>query len=107
MLVARVHKEVPCESLTSVRRTGRGSRSQCRTQGHSSPGGQAGGEVRGGAQAGMLSLLCEQSSGALSAFPREQTVTSDSDQASPVCHLQEALLTPFTDEETEAQGHTP
>lgn len=55
----------------------------------------------------MLSLLCEQSSGALSAFPREQTVTSDSDQASPVCHLQEALLTPFTDEETEAQGHTP
>lgn len=61
------------------------------------------GASRGGAQAGMLSLLCEQSSGALSAFPREQTVTSDSDQASPVCHLQEALLTPFTDEETEAQ----
>ena len=52
MLVARVHKEVPCESLTSVRRTGRGGRSQCRTQGHSGPGGQAGGEVRGGAQAG-------------------------------------------------------
>ena len=65
------------------------------------------GASHGGAQAGMLSLLCEQSSGALSAFPREQTVTSDSDQASPVCHLQEALLTPFTDEETEAQGHTP
>ena len=45
MLVARVHKEVPCASLTSVRRTGRGGRSQCRTQGHSGPEGQPGGEV--------------------------------------------------------------
>lgn len=64
------------------------------------------GALHGGAQAGMMSLPGKQSLGALSAFPREQTVTSDSDQASPVCHLQEALLTPFTYEETEAQGHT-
>ena len=45
MLVARVHKEVPCASLTSVRRTGRGGWSQCRSQGHSGPEGQPGGEV--------------------------------------------------------------
>lgn len=64
------------------------------------------GTSHGAAQAGMLSLPCEQSLEVLSAFPREQTVTSDSDQASPMCHLQEVLLTPFTDEETEAEGHT-